>query len=106
MNFEEAMAAAARIAAQAATMSMRQYRTGYITDEDDITPDLLATVRTALTGQIGGLTWSASVARHRRGRAAEEASTGADILIHVALDTPTDKYSKGVLVQAKRPGQW
>lgn len=102
MTFEEAMAAAARIAADAATTTMRQYGSGHLTDEDDITPDLLATIRTSLTGQIGGLTWSASVARHRAGRAAEEARTGADMLIHVTLDTPTAKYSKGVLVQAKR----
>ena len=102
MTFEEAMAAAARIAADAATTTMRHYRVGCLTDEDDITPDLLATIRTSLTGQIGGLTWTASVARHRAGTGAEEAQTGADILIHVTLDTPTEKYSKGVLVQAKR----
>ena len=29
-------------------------------------------------------------------------ATGADLLIHVSLETPTEKYSKGVLIQAKR----
>jgi len=63
---------------------------------------LVGSLKSALSGQIGGLQWSASVTRHRRGIAAEESRTGADLVIHVRLDTPTQKYSKGVLVQAKR----
>jgi hypothetical protein len=82
--------------------TMWQYRLGHITDEDDITPDLRATIRTSLNGEIGGLIWTSSVARHRRGVvAAEETRTGADILIHVTVASPTQKYGEGVLVQAK-----
>jgi hypothetical protein len=98
------MSTAARVAASATQTTMRQYRSGFIHDEDDITPYLLATIGTTLDGEIAGLTWRASVARHRRGVAAEEARTGADILIHVTLDTPTQTYAKGALVQAKRFG--
>ena len=107
MDFEEAMRAAARIADDAVTNTMADYAGAHITDEDDVTPYLLGSLKTALTGQIGGLTWEASVARHRKGIAAEEQKTGADFLIHVHLETPTDTFSKGVLVQAKRfePGQ-
>jgi hypothetical protein len=101
LSFEDAMAAAARKATEAVTKALRDYRHGYLRDEDDITPYLLGFLRIALNGSIGGLTWTASVASHR-GRSAEERRTGADILIHVRLDTPTEKYGKGVLVQAKR----
>jgi hypothetical protein len=102
MNFNDAMTTAARAAADAAQTTMSQYRSGFITDEDDITPDLLATIRTSLTDVVGGLTWTSSVVRHRRGVAAEESRTGADMVIYVRLDTPTEKYAKGVLIQAKR----
>lgn len=104
MDFNEAMAAAARLAASAVDETMGLHRARRVVDEDDITPYLLATLQIRLTGQIGGLTWAASVVRHRRGVAAEEARTGADMVISVNLVTPTEKYSKGVLVQAKRVG--
>lgn len=104
MDFSEAMAAAARLAASAVDETMGKHRASHVVDEDDITPYLLATLQIRLTGQIGGLTWAASVVRHRRGSAAEEARTGADMVISVNLVTPTEKYSKGVLVQAKRVG--
>lgn len=104
MDFSETMAVAAHVAASAVHETMRQHRLGHIVDEDDITPDLLATLRTRVNGPIGGLTWTSSVVRHRRGIAAEEATIGADMVICVRLDTSTEKYAKGVLVQAKRVG--
>jgi hypothetical protein len=102
MNFEDAMSQAAKAADKAISAVMADYYSGLITDEDDITPALVGSLRSTFNGQIGGLTWSASIPRHRRGVAAEERQTGADILIHVSLSTPTQRYSKGVLIQAKR----
>lgn len=102
MTFEEAMREAASAADRAVRLAMKRYAQGYVTDEDDITTRLTGSLDTELSGQIGGLIWNASSVRHRSGVAAEEARIGADILIHVSLDTPTQKYSKGVLVQAKR----
>jgi hypothetical protein len=40
--------------------------------------------------------------RHRRGAAAEEKRTGADMLFHVTVNTNSKSFSKGVLIQAKR----
>lgn len=81
---------------------MAQYRIGHVTDEDDLTAMLAGMIKAKLEGKIGGLNWSSSVVRDRRGEAAEEKRIGADMLIHVKLRTPALKYSKGVLVQAKR----
>jgi hypothetical protein len=63
-----------------------------------------------LIGQLGaefdkvhsGIKWSSSILCHRRGDVAQERKVGADMLIHVSLDVQGLKYSKGVLVQAKR----
>ena len=52
--------------------------------------------------QIDGLMWSSSVVRHRRGVASEENQIGADFVIHISVQTPIQKYSKDVLVQATR----
>jgi hypothetical protein len=41
-----------------------------------------------------------AILTHRR--SGEEGRYGADLLIHVSMNTPTQTYSKGVLVQAKR----
>jgi hypothetical protein len=102
MNFEEAMSAAARAADESVSLIMGDYQAGHLTDEDDISPALIGSLKTKFSSQIGGLTWSASIARHHRGVAAEEKRTGADIVIHVKLDTPLRTYSKGVLIQARR----
>ncbi len=42
------------------------------------------------------------IERNGKGKAGEEKRIGADILLHVSLDTPTERYSKGVLIQAKK----
>lgn len=102
MTFEEATMAAAKAADRAAKRAMRKYASGHVTDEDDITGVLAGNLDADLDGTIGGLQWSTSVVRHRKGIAAEERTVGADLVIHVKLDTPTQKYSKGVLIQAKR----
>jgi hypothetical protein len=81
---------------------MKKYADGYVTDEDDITGVLVGCLDSDLDGVIGGLAWSTSVVRHRRGEAAEERRIGADIVVHVEMDTAVQKYSKGVLIQAKR----
>ena len=101
MNFEESMSKAAKVANAAVFSVMNDYASGDITDEDDITPALVWAIKGKLDGKVGGLTWSATIPRHR-GSAAEEARVGADILIHLRLVTPTDSYSKGGLIQAKR----
>ena len=85
---------------------MRKYRRGGVTDEDDLTGILVGRLDAAFDSpdaeHLGGIKWSSSILRHRRGIASQEGSVGADLLIHVSLDTPSLKYSKGVLVQAKR----
>jgi hypothetical protein len=103
MNFEEAMSKAAKIVNEATYEILGDYAAGHFRHEDDISPALLGNLRGKLNGQVGGLNWSASIPTHRRGTAAEERRTGADIVIHVSLNTPTQSYSKGIQVQAKRP---
>jgi hypothetical protein len=71
-------------------------------EEPEITGGIAQALRKALRGSIHGLEWSLTILRHSRGRAAEEKRVGADILIHVKFDAKNLKYSKGVLVQAKR----
>ncbi|WP_265887139.1 hypothetical protein [Roseomonas mucosa] len=102
MDYDETLKEAAQRAARAARMAMASYGRGEVTDEDDLTGVLVGHLGALLRGQIGGLTWSSSVLRHRAGTAGEEARIGADLLIHVAFKTRTRRYSKGVLIQAKR----
>lgn len=102
MGFDDAMRAAAKIADGAVHRAMRKYGDGFVTDEDDLTGVLLGNLDAAFDKQIGGIRWTSSILRHRRGLAAEEQKIGADMLIHVRLNTPLQRYSKAVLVQAKR----
>ena len=81
---------------------MAAYRDETVEYEPVITGGLATSLRTALNGQIQDLIWSAHVLKSGTGSGREETTTGADLLIHVQLDTPSLKYSKGVLVQAKR----
>jgi hypothetical protein len=104
MTFEEATREAARAAHGAVTKAMEDVRLGHEVDEDDLTGILVGRIGSALDGEIGGLKWKCSILRHRRGKAAEEKKYGADMLMHVTMDTPTQKYSKGVLVQSKKVG--
>lgn len=106
--FDEAMRKAAKVANAAVTSAMTSYRRGRVVDEDDINPYVIGRLDAEFdNAQIAGLHWSASILRHRRGVAAQEGRAGADMLIHVKLDTKKQKYSKGILIQAKRvlPGR-
>ena len=91
---------------------MAKYRDGLVTDEDDLTGILVGSLDAEFSAKdvrgVGGdLQWSSSILRHRSGVAAEEKRIGADMIIHVRVDTPIQTYSKAVLVQAKRhePGE-
>ena len=103
MTFNEVTKAAAKQAEWATKITFENFRKRRLHDEDDVTAALVGSLQNSFHGaQLGRISLDASVVRHRRGRAAEESMYGADMLIHVAMDTPTQKYSKGVLVQAKR----
>ena len=103
MTFEEAMQEAARTADNALHDVIGDYNDGLVTDEDDISGAVIGALRSSFQAkQIGGLKWNASVLRHRKGVAAEEKKIGADMMFHVRLNTPTQSYSKGMLLQAKR----
>jgi hypothetical protein len=103
VTFNEVTKLAAKEAERAATITMKSYAHGRIYDEDDITGAFAGSLNTVFDDvQIGGMTLSAKVMRHRRGKAAEESRTGADMLIQASMNTPTQKYSKGVLIQAKK----
>jgi hypothetical protein len=102
MIFEEAIREAAHRAEEAVIATIEHYKRGGITEEEDMTGTLGGELSARLRGQIGGLTWDTTILRRRRGVAAEEKRIGADMIIHVKLDTATEHYSKGVLIQAKR----
>lgn len=106
MGFEDAMRAAAHSAEHAVWRAMMKYRDGLVTDEDDLTGVLVGSLDAEFSAKaasdIGELRWSSSILRHRKGAAAEEKRIGADMIIHVRIDTPIQTYSKAVLVQAKR----
>lgn len=106
MGFEDSMRMAAHSAADAVWRAMAKYRDGLVTDEDDLTGVLIGSLDAEFsakpTKDFGGLQWSSSILRHRKGVAAEEKRIGADMIIHVRVDTPIQTYSKAVLVQAKR----
>lgn len=106
MGFDDAMRLAAHTAERAVSRAMAKYRAGLVTDEDDLTGVLIGNLDSEFSSgrltEIGGLKWSSSILRHRKGIAAEEKRIGADMIIHVKVDTPIQTYSKAVLVQAKR----
>lgn len=81
---------------------MERYASGFYNDEDDISPALVERLQTTLNGNVGGLTWQGAIMRHRAGVANEEGRTGADMAIFFELNTPTHKFKKGLLIQAKR----
>jgi hypothetical protein len=103
VKFDEAMREIARRAAAGSKVAMKKLGSGRIKHEDDLTGALGQAIEDRVNGaQTGGVTWDYSILTHRR--SGEEGTYGADLLIHVKLDTPAYKYSKGVLVQAKRIG--
>lgn len=71
MNIEQVATEAAKVADMAVSDTIDAMKALEIYDEDDITPFLVGALKTRLSGQIGGLTWSAKIMRHRKGIAAE-----------------------------------
>lgn len=106
MGFEDAIRVAAHSAERAVMRAMAKYHDGLVTDEDDLTGILVGNLDAEFSAKdasdFGGLHWSSSILRHRKGVAAEEKRIGADMIIHVRVNTPIQTYSKAVLVQAKR----
>ncbi len=101
-SLEQAFQDAAHTADRAVSAAMLKYSNGLVTDEDDITGVLIGQLDAAFDDEIGGITWSSSILRHRKGVAAQEKKAGADMLFHVSIKTPQLTYSKGVLIQSKR----
>lgn len=103
MSFETVMREAAHKAADITDRIMGDLGSGYVKHEDDLSGALVGAFREGFqTLRTDGITWNASVLTHRR--SGEEKKYGADLLLHVELNTPQQKYSKGVLVQSKRTG--
>lgn len=102
ISLEEAFREAAHAANRAVEAAMQKYADDLVTDEDDITGALIGRLDAAFDGRIGGINWSSSILRHRKGVAAQEKKAGADMLFHVSIKTPQLTYSKGVLIQSKR----
>jgi hypothetical protein len=102
VTFDEAMQVAAHAADAAVWKTVEKYNAGGVFDEPEISTYLLSQLDSKMTGQIGGLFWSSAILRNGKGKAGEEKRIGADILLHVSVATPTEKYSKGVLIQAKK----
>ena len=109
MTFDEVTRAAAKEAERAVTITIEQMRRRHAYDEEDVTGCLFGSLVTVFDKtEIGGVKLAATILRHGKGTAAEERRYGADMLIHVSMDTPTQSYSKGVLIQAKKkePGDY
>lgn len=102
MTFEEAMQTAARAADAAVWSTVEKYNSGGVFDEPEISAYLISQLDSQMNGRIGGLSWTSSILRNGKGKAGEEKRVGADILLHVSVNTPTEKYSKGVLIQSKK----
>lgn len=103
MSFETVMREAAHKVADIADVVMGDLGAGLIKHEDDLSGALAGAFREGFRGlQTQGIHWNAAVLTHRR--SGEEKTYGADLLIHVKLETSEQSYSKGVLVQAKRIG--
>jgi hypothetical protein len=102
LDYEESVTSAARLANEAVWETMSAYRDGTASEEPAITGALVMALRKALSRRINGLRWSAHILKASSAKSAEEDRWGADILFHVAFQTPRLTYSKGVLVQAKR----
>jgi hypothetical protein len=107
MYYSDAIREAARRADEATRDAIAAHEDDTLPYEPHITSGLATLLRKELNGEIEGLLWTSHVMKSGSGSGAEETPTGADLLVHVAFNTPELKYSKGVLIQAKRvePGQ-
>jgi hypothetical protein len=103
MTFEELTKEAARLANKASSRAMRDMEHHYAYDEDDVTGVFVGRLLNEFENtELDGISLRAKILRHRKGIAAEERRIGADMMIHVSMDTSTQSYSKGVLIQAKK----
>jgi hypothetical protein len=96
----EVGASAAARATKAAAEAITSYADGTFKREEDITAGFIQAIKKKFDRRrSGSIRWSASVLNRGPGSANEEGVVGADMVLYVKLDTPTHKYSKGVLVQ-------
>jgi hypothetical protein len=103
MTFDELTREAAKLADKATARAIRDMNRHYTWDEDDVTGFLVGSLHTEFdNSDLGDIQIRAAILRHRKGVAAEERRVGADLLIHVNMDTSTQRYSKGVLIQSKK----
>lgn len=106
MTLRELAKRAAGRANAAAMEVIGAYAAGAYPREEDITAALISLIGHNFANRhFAQFRWSAHVLNRGRGVANEEGTVGADMLIHVALETPTVRYSKGVLIQAKKKGK-
>jgi hypothetical protein len=106
MTLREVAYRAAGRANAAAIDAIADYRERILPREEDVTAAFIRQLGHNFNRRrFAGLQWSARILNRGPGTANEEGKVGADMLLHVALDTPTIKYSKGVLIQAKRKGR-
>ncbi|MBU8876558.1 hypothetical protein KQ910_22485 [Reyranella sp. MMS21-HV4-11] len=103
MKFREMAYKAAGRANAAVAGATRNYIAGIYPREEDITAGLITLLTNNFSGRkFADFKWSARIMNRGPGSANQEGKTGADMLLHVKIDTPTISYSKGVLIQAKR----
>lgn len=80
----------------------RQYRDGYVADEDDFTSRLLERIESELDGWMhDGIVFKIRKTKSK-GKRAEEAIFGADIVVVVKVALSGYNTNKGILIQAKR----
>ena len=80
----------------------REYRDGYVADEDDFTSRFLERIESELDGWMhDGIVFKIRKTKSRSS-GAEEAIFGADIVAAVNVDLSDYKKEKGILIQAKR----
>jgi hypothetical protein len=105
MTLTELAKRAAGRANAAATEVIGAYAAGMYPREEDVTAAFISLLGHNFDNRrFAKFRWSARILNRGRGVADEEGTVGADMLVHLALETPTVRYSKGVLIQAKRKG--
>lgn len=102
MVTKEDLRRAAKAANYAVDRAVAKYRSGFVEDEEEITGVLIGQLDARLNKELGSLTWTTTILRHRRGIAAEEKRIGADMIFHVKMRSENLNYSKGALIQAKK----
>jgi len=104
MDFDEAMKEAALAAERAVDSTTEKYNSSGVIDEPELSAYFIGQLDAELKGQVGNVFWSSTILRNGKGVAAEEDRVGADILLHVSVNSPIQKYSKGVLTRLIHQG--